>query len=54
MLDPVERLLIMLDCPSSDGGACVERQACADWLRDLRLLEMRPTIGLAGGIVDSR
>jgi hypothetical protein len=38
----------------ADVGACVERQVCAEWLRDLRLLGMRPSIGLAGTSVDSR
>ena len=38
----------------ADGGACAGRQACAEWLRDLRLLGMRPTVGLADGSVDSR
>ncbi|WP_259314250.1 hypothetical protein [Capillimicrobium parvum] len=31
----------------ADVGACLARTACAEWLRDLRLLGMRPAVGVA-------
>ena len=32
-----------------DGQACVDDKACAEWLGDLRLLGMRPSVLLAAG-----
>jgi hypothetical protein len=30
----------------ADAGACVEHPACSEWLRDLRLLGMRPRVAV--------
>jgi hypothetical protein len=32
-----------------DAASCLESSACADWLRDLRLLGMRPAVVLVEG-----
>lgn len=32
-----------------EGDACADAPVCADWLRDLRLLGMRPTVVLVDG-----
>jgi hypothetical protein len=44
---PWDWLLDVQLAPGADGASCVDEPLFADWLRDLRLLGMRPIVLLA-------
>lgn len=49
---PCEWLCELHVADDADIAACLGRRACAEWLRDLRLLGMRPAVAVAADPVE--